>query len=133
MGIAACSPVGGQSWRWLLRGVSLSCRGFVECPWQACDSQQNPGDSFFRKQQRPTPFAVTSQYFSSHNRLILSISSFPTDQLFINLFIYIFGDYIYFCVVNIFCFSFSIINSLSIFCSLSFLGGFPRGACSISS
>ena len=37
MGIGECSPVGGKLRRWLSRGVSLGCRGFVECPWQACD------------------------------------------------------------------------------------------------
>ena len=140
MGIGECSPMGGKSWRWLLRRVSLGCRGFVECPWQACDSQQNRVYSFFQKQQRPTTFAIASQYFPSHNSLILLNSSFPTNQLFMNHFFYIFGDYIYFCVVNIFSFSFSIINSLSIFFWLSFfifsthgVGGFPGGACSISS
>ena len=29
--------MGGKSQRWLLQGVSLGCRGFVECPWQVCD------------------------------------------------------------------------------------------------
>ena len=43
MGIGECSPVGGKSRRRLLQVVSLGCRRFVECPWQACDSQQNRG------------------------------------------------------------------------------------------
>ena len=140
MGIGECSPVGGKSRRWLSRGVSLGCRGFVECPWQACDSQQNRGYSIFRRQEQPTTFAIASPYFSSHNSLILLNSSFPTDQPFVNHFFYILEVYIYFCEVNIFSFSVSIINSLSIFFGLSFfifstheVGGFSGGACSISS
>ena len=46
-------------------------RGIVECPWQACDSQQNRWYFFFRKKQRPTPFALATQYFSSQNSFIL--------------------------------------------------------------
>ena len=34
-------------------------------------------------------------YFSSHNSLFLLISSLLTEQLFINHFFYLFGDYIY--------------------------------------
>ena len=69
-------------------------RRFVECPWQACDSQQNRGYSFFRRQQRPTTFAIASQYFLSHNTFILSNFSFPTGQLLINHFFYTWGFYL---------------------------------------
>ena len=90
-----------SSRRWLLQGVFLGCRWFVECPWQACDSQQNGRYSFFRRQQRPTAFAIASQYFSSHNSFILSNSSLLAAQLFINHFFFILRDSIYFCIVNI--------------------------------
>ena len=79
MGIGECSPVGGKLRTWLLREVSLGCSLFVECPWQACDSQQNHGYSLFQRQKRPTTFAIVSQYFSSCNSLILLNSSFLTD------------------------------------------------------
>ena len=39
---------------------SLGCGSFVECPWQACDSQQNRWYSSFQRQQRPTTFEKVS-------------------------------------------------------------------------
>ena len=88
---------------------------------------------------RVARYYTVARYHTGYvNSLILFNSSFLTDQLFINHFFYIFEDYIYLCVVNIFFVSFSIINSLSIFCWLGFLilsthgvGGFPGGAGSI--
>ena len=83
------------------------------------------GYSFFQRQQPPTAFTIASQYLVSQNSFIFLNFSFLIKQLFINLFfIYTWELYIilrsqHFLVS--FSFSSAIINSLSIFCLLSFL------------
>ena len=79
---------------------------FVECSGQSCDFQQNREYSSFRRKQRPTTFAIASQHLALYNSLIFLNSSSLTNQNFINHLFFIFGDYIYFFVVNIFWFFF---------------------------
>ena len=100
--------------------------------------------TFFRRKQSPTTFAKASQHLPLYNGYIFLNSSSTIDQNFINHFLFYFwGLYVVLCSQHIlvfFSFSFSIINSLSIFHWLSFfissthrVGGFPGGACSICS